>query len=265
MPWYVKPAPVNRRLGKRAAVVDTRMALLHAVARPAQLPPVPKWVNWRANLPDTGVPMLGNEKCGCCVFATIFHYLECAAAYTRHPLPSAPTEAECIEAYSLVTGYDPDDPNTDLGTYVMGRGGAVEHWARVGIVCGGVRNRLARAATVNFKDPDALKQALALGPVMMGASMSEVDCLSPFMWDQQGGDMQGGHEFLCLGFETLSSGKTYYDVETWDGMWRATDDWVAHAVDECVIPLNRAFFDASGVSPSGLDWATVDRLMRAVA
>lgn len=265
MASYLRPSPPGRNFGKREARADHRFSTLHDVLDKALLPPVPKWINWYAAAPSTGVPMLGNDVAGDCVWASGFHYLQLAAAYTRQPLPHPPTDHECLSAYSAGTGYSPGDPSTDNGTYVMGSGGFLDFWTRTGLMCGGRLNKLTNAAQVDFTDLDNFKQAVALGPVFVGASMSESDCYSPFMWEEHAGEILGGHEFLVTGYETISTGKTYFDVMTWDSEFRATDDWILSAVDEAVMALNRAFFDAKGINPASLDWVTVAGRMRAIA
>jgi len=215
-------------------------------------------------LPAAGVPMLGNDRAGCCVFATFMHYLQVLAEYTHVKLPHGPTEQECISAYSAVTGYDPRIPSSDQGTYYAGQGGAFDYWIKHGIICGGKLNKLTDIVVLDQNNQIAMKDALNIGPVMFGAMMSESDVDSAFMWDDHQGPILGGHAFLGLGYETLLSGKTYWDMVTWNGSWRATDTWIAQAVDEAYLPLNLAFFNAQGLNPAALNFAQITAAMRVV-
>lgn len=244
-----------RMLGKLPAVHDPRMARLKDILITA---PNTSAMNWRADLPDSGIPMLGNDVAGCCVFATAFHYIQLAAIYALKPLPQEPTADECLMPYSAVTGYDPtqtqpDGSNpTDKGTVVMGPGGLVEYWIKTGLVCGGVRNMLTSAATVDIHNPDELQAALKLGPVLMGSSLTQANVDADFMWTY-GQPFIGGHETLLTGCEIISSGKAYYDIVTWDGERRADDDFMARSADEAVVVLDDIFFDARGYDPAGID------------
>jgi len=110
-------------------------------------------------------------------------------------------------------------------------------------------------------DIDHLKLALTLGPVFGGAVVRRDDVLSSFMWDVGQSPIDGGHEFLLVDCETLSSGKTYFDVCTWDGMWRCTDDWVVAQMDEATMVLDPAFFGPSGLDPADMDMAAVSASM----
>lgn len=248
-----------RLLGKRAAVRDPRVgslrAVLLAVIAPASM-------NWQAHMPDGGIPMLGNDQVGDCAWASVFHWELIASGYTGVPPPHPPTAAECIAAYSAGTGYNPADPSTDQGTVIMGPGGLVEYWTRTGITIGGEKSVLDSAVTIDHTDLDDLDAALTLGPVFCGATLTKRDADSDFMWDDLSmEEIEGGHEYLIVNRDIISTGKRYYDVCTWDGMWRATDDWLIRKADEMMIPLLPEFFDKSGFNPAHIDLATVRNQM----
>lgn len=249
---------MNRLLGKQPAVRDQRMAALHRVIDAALAPP-PKDVNWRADLPGGGIPMLGNDRAGCCVWASFLHWLQIARSYMGEQV--VPTTEECLAAYAAATGYDPDRPGTDNGTVVMGPGGAVEYWTKVGIVCAGKRNFLTSAVRVDHANLDRIRQALIFGPLLCGAQLTQADVDSDFMWSERAGASVGGHEFLVVGCETISTGKTYYDVVTWDGERRFDDAWALAALDEAVMPLNPAFFDAKGIDAASIGMDEVSKAM----
>lgn len=250
---------MTRLLGKRAAVHDPRMAALRSVM--ATLPTAPAAMNWQAHMPDDGVPMLGNDQVGDCVLASTAHWVQIASGYTGAALPSAPSADECVAAYSAITGYDPNNPLTDQGTVVMGPGGLVEYWTRTGIMIGGELSKLQAAVTIDHTNLDHLDAALTLGPVFCGALISQGDMDSDFLWDAHDGDILGGHEFLLVNREIISTGKRYYDICTWDGLWRCTDSWLLAAADEMMVPLVPSFFDAHGVDPAGIDMAAVEAAM----
>lgn len=243
------------------------MARFHDVFDRSAIPAVtPQRFNWRSDLPDAGVRMLGNDGCGNCCWASAFHLIELGSVFSGDPLPSAPTEQECISEYSAGTGYVPGDLATDQGTVMMGPGGMVERWIQTGITCGGRLNKLTDAVRVNYTDLDEIDAALALGPLMVGAILTEETALGmDYVWDQYRGPIAGGHEFLFLDRERLLSGRRYYDIMTWDGMWRCTEDWVRRAVDEVLLVLNPQWFDRHGVNPAGLDLAAVKQGMASIA
>lgn len=241
-----------RCLGKLNAQPDHRLAALRAVA-PIQKLAVPATTNWRADVPD-GIAFLGNDIAGCCVWASMAHYVQLAGRYTGRVI--TPTQAEVLGANGYgSTGFNAADGSNDNGTIIAGQGGALEFWTNNGIDCGGERNHLTSTVTVDATNLDELVQALSLGPVLAGAVLRQADVASDYLWVATDTDVAGGHTFLIVGHTTLSSGKRYYDVETWDGLWRASDDWLAQSLDEAYSLLDPTFFGPSGLDPADLDQA----------
>jgi hypothetical protein len=244
-----------RALGKLPAVADTRVPMLAHRMDLSALPTLPQQCAWYADLPDAGVPMLGNDTFGCCVEASICHYLQEAALYQG--VTVTPSEAECLKIYSDVTGFDPTNPATDQGTYFMGPGGMIEHWTKNGVLVGGALNKCGPVVQVRHTNPAELQAAIYLfGFVFVGAQLTQDDVDSDFLWTTPRGQIIGGHEFLICGYEKTANA-TRYDVLTWDGIWRTTDAWIAAAVDEACAVFDPAFFNARGVSPGGLDQAAL--------
>ena len=79
---------------------------------------------------DTTIDMLGNDKCGCCVFATMAHLVQCMQRGLGNK-ESQFSAASVIADYSQVTGYIPGEPKTDNGTYM--RDGA-SFWRQTGVL-----------------------------------------------------------------------------------------------------------------------------------
>jgi flagellar hook protein FlgE len=83
-----------------------------------QLPPLPKGDFGHDSL-VTNWGMLGNDKYGDCVLAGAGHehmlWLR-EAGHTEAEVTSLFTEKAALKNYSAVTGFNPDDPDTDQGT-----------------------------------------------------------------------------------------------------------------------------------------------------
>lgn len=250
-------------LGRLAAVPDLRVPRLARHMDLAALPPIPDQVHWHAMTPAAGWPMLGNDRVGCCVFASALHYLQMISLYRGKPI--TPTETECLEAYSAVTGYDSRDPTTDNGSVVMGPGGMIEYWHRHGLMAGGELNKCGTPAVVDFRNVAELQAAIYLfGAVFMGANLTQNDADAEFLWLDQSGRLIGGHEFLFTGFTRLEH-TTRYDILTWDGMRRTDDVWVDTAMEEAVVVYDEEFFDLRGLSPGGFDRVAMLNAMRVFA
>lgn len=242
-------------LGKKPARNDARIPMLVDRVDIAKFPPLPRVVAWYAKMPDAGVPMLGNNHYGCCVPASVCHYLQMHGLYANRTID--PTEAECLQIYSDVTGFNAADPATDQGTYFAGPGGMIDHWAKNGVMVGGKLNKCGPVAKVLFSNAAELQNAInVFGFVFIGANLTQADVDATFLWDRKVGPLIGGHEFLVCGFERTTNA-IRYDVLTWNGMWRASDAWIDRSVDEAYVVFNDDFFNASGVSPSGLNKAAL--------
>ena len=263
-----------RLLGRLPAVIDPRVVNLRMALGSTRVPSASAKMNWRARLPSTGVPMLGNDSVGNCTICTCFHFVQVVSGYAELAIQE-PTVDEAIGAYSAVGGYDPtqtaaDGSNpTDQGLAMMGPGGVVEYWTRNGFTCGGALNKLTSAVDVSLSgDPatrvDRLMDALVLGPVLTGANLSRSNVDADFMWDVAEDPVVGGHEFLVMGAETTATG-TWFDIETWDGERRMTSAFVERNVEEACMVLDPVFFTANGVDPAGVDMAAVQAAMATLA
>jgi hypothetical protein len=251
---------MNRKLGRRAVAHDARMPKLANAIRWDNLPePAQSSLTWLALEPKGGIPMLGNDQFGCCVEASMCHYIQMANLYVRcmgdgTPELPTPTEDECLAIYSAITGFDPTNPATDQGTVFLGQGGALEYWVNHGITVGGKLNKATHGATVNVKDQREIKKAIELfGFVFTGATLTEDNVQSGFMWRPDNSPIAGGHEFLTCGY-----GPGFYQVLTWDGNWRYVPEWEMSHVDEMVIVSDPALFDKHGIDPAGVSLATLN-------
>ena len=239
-----------RLLGKKPAVVDHRVKR-YTARLTSKLPAAPDNVVWYAKMPDTGLPMLLNDQLGCCVAATCCHFVGQSSLYAAERTPLVPTDPECLAIY-VNSGYVPGNPSTDQGWSVLGPGGLIEAWTK-GFVIGGKINKVGPVASVDFKNSEELRVAIALyGFVLTGAALTQADVESDFMFNDVTGKIIGYHEFLIAGCEKVA-GHYYYDVLTWNGRWRATEAWVQARADEAAVVYDEVFFNARGVSAGAVN------------
>lgn len=245
----------ERCIGKLPAVHDPRVKKLAHRMDMGAMPATPDRIAWHAELPADGIPMLGNNAAGCCVFASAFHFVQEIGLYNHKII--TPTTDECLAEYSAVTGYNKDDPSTDNGTLVLGPGGLIEHWSTTGLMIGGELNKCGPVASVNWHDPAELQLAIAtFGFVFVGANLTQADVDSDYLWLNWTAPSIGGHEFLVTGYVRLAN-TTRYDILTWNGMWRCDGDWLEKSVDEALVVFDASFLDAHGLSPGGIDVAAL--------
>jgi hypothetical protein len=73
--------------------------------------------------------MLKNDEVGDCVIAMMLHSIEDFHLDAGTPVPAF-TDEDAIKLYSAITGYNPNDPNTDQGTNETT---AMHYWERRGL------------------------------------------------------------------------------------------------------------------------------------
>ena len=102
------------KLGKKSFIEDKRDLLYRNYRLAAVLPSRPKTFGHQNLISNWG--MLGNDTVGDCVVAGSCH--ETMLWTAEGGKPATFTDANAISDYSAITGYNPNDPNTDQGTVV---------------------------------------------------------------------------------------------------------------------------------------------------
>lgn len=248
------------KLGKLPARHDARIP--HLDTRAPSLPPPPPSADWYSGVTSWG--MLGNDTVGDCVEAATLHLIQQMSTYAGSPL--APTTAEALKFYEDAAGYNPADPNTDQGSYVMGPGGTMEFWAKLGVLCGGQLNKVAAYLQLRRGNMLQLRQGIHLfGGALVGLAFPEIIMSSgvPQVWSNFSGPVAGGHEVLVNGYESVGPVREY-DLISWGQHYRATEAFLVHCMDEAVIAIDPVEMNARGVTASGLDMAQLTQDMQAL-
>src|SRR5262249_20378919 len=73
--------------------------------------------------------MLKNDEVGDCVIAMMLHSIEDFHLDAGTPVPAF-TDQDAVSLYSAITGYSPDDPNSDQGT---NESDAMRYWQKPGL------------------------------------------------------------------------------------------------------------------------------------
>jgi hypothetical protein len=250
------------KLGKRPPAHDVRVPRFSAMA--SRLPPPPPESNWYAEIGSWLV--LGNDVAGCCVDSAAFHFVMQMSAYANPGHGLKPTAAEALAAYSATTGYDPHNPATDLGTYVLGPGGFMAYWLQHGITVGGVLNKCQGYLSLDIKNPIELRHGINIcGGVMLGLELPEsviAKNIVPFVW-RHGGPIAGGHEVLAVGYLSVA-GQCYYDIISWGEHYRIPEPDLLAMLDEAVCVVDDVSINARGVNAAGLDRITLASRMAAI-
>jgi hypothetical protein len=228
-----------RKLGRVATTTNRLAALPLFPDYTSKLPPPPPAVTWSDKVQSW--PMMQNDQYGDCTCATVGHIIQLWTAANR--IDFVPSDQDVLGMYSAVTGFTPDDPNTDNGAVMLD---VLQYWKNTGMA----GHRLTAFARVRVGHHDAVKSAIQLmGAVCLGIAM-------PAAWQQaqtwdvaRGRDgvpgSWGGHEVPAVDYD--DKGVT---VVTWGELVKLTWGAFDKYVEEAQVPVDDDWADSDG-APSG--------------
>lgn len=254
----------NLKLGKKLGrVVDPRTFHLSGLISRTELeqPPEQSYVG-----KGEPIQMYGNDNYGDCVFASQGHQIDVQERSSRQSEIELSTE-DILAAYSAVTGFDPNRPETDNGAYLLD---GLNYRRRVGIgkEADGTGHTIGAYASFDPTDSHLWKWASwAFGTVYIGVwlPLSAADQIrngerwhipdTPSSRDKPGS--WGGHAICAVGY---SSGSAV--LATWGRRIRANWDWLAKYCDEAYAVISEDFLSSTGKTPQGFN---VDQLTQKLA
>lgn len=212
------------------------------------------------------VRMYGNDRYGDCTCAAIAHSVDLRERTARQDDIQLETK-EVLYVYSKVTGFDPDDPSTDNGAYMLD----VLNWVRrygMGAQADGSPHRLVAFAEIDPKSPREWRLASHLfGGVYWGCNLpltaaDQLDAGNRY-WrvDTDAGNRAepgswGGHAMHSSGYSEGSIVTT-----TWDQRLRVTWEFLAEYCDEAYITISEDYLREGGKTREGFD---LEQLVNAV-
>lgn len=233
------------KLGKLPAKHDKR-TLKFAKYRTSSALTTKKAAHWGHGLPFA---MLGNDQYGDCVEAAYAHMLQ--VWIDRAGGSFVPDSTSVLGAYTALTGFNPNNPNTDRGTDMLA---AARYWRSNGMNGYEIDAFLEvnPLSTVDVQDSVAYYGGLNIG---LQLPLSAQDQSSPqSTWTVSTGPGSvagswGGHCVPVSGYDQ----KTIW-VVTWGYIQAMTWDFFETYCDEAFVFLAHEWLENTGVSPSGLAW-----------
>lgn len=192
------------------------------------------------------IGMLGNDNAGDCVEAANGHIVEQQTSIgqgTEVPV----TTAQAIAEYTKLTGYNPNDPNTDQGTMIQD---GLNDMVKAGLN----GHKIAAFAQLDVNNMNDVKLAVAeFGAVDIGfnfpaSAMSQFNSGQP--WDVvKGSPIEGGHCVLVVGYDA-----NYLYVVTWGAIQKMTYAFWTSYVDEAWAVISQDWVNAAtGKDVEGVD------------
>ena len=229
---------------RQAACHDARTLRFSTYAK--ELPPIPAAIAWGAAVKDW--PMLGNNRFGDCAFAGAAHIEQQFAGANGKSF--VPAEADVLNDYSAVTGFDPDKPYTDRGTFLLD---ALNYWRKTG-VCGG--RKIDAYVMAKHDDPDQIRAAIYLfGAAYVGVQLP-MSAFDQKVWDIQGSMFNpdnkpgsaGGHCVCLVGYD--ADGPICI---TWGQVKRMTWRWWLQYADEAYACVSHNWYP-TGIAPNNFNY-----------
>lgn len=244
LPKIGNPLVTQHKLGKLDPK-PVKLSLVDYVKQGVPTPPnefghyawVPKW------------GMYGNDKYGDCVWAGAAHEHMLWCAESKTPLTF--TDANVLQAYTDVTQFNPNDPNSDQGTIVAD---ALKYRASHGLAdANGNAHKLGGYMALQ---PGNLKE-LAVGTWMFSAvgmgiqfpsfAHDQFNHGAPWDLSQSNTGIEGGHYIPIVGFHN-----SMYVCVTWGRLQYMTINFIKEYCDEAYALLSPEFL-TNGKSPEGFD------------
>jgi len=237
------------KFGKKPAQEDPRTLQLAKYA--VSLPPPTSIFGFGGLYFDWG--MLGNDMYGDCVLAGAAHETMLWNRL-RGGVDIPMSEEMTLQDYSDVTGFDPSDPSTDQGTWMLD---ALKYRVKDGVRdAGGGRHKIAAYVQLRAGDfEQAIQAAYVFGAIGIGFAVPET------IWEQvdngeyidlvdPNAQLIGGHYVPGVGSRNSSA---RISIVTWGRRMQMTKRFYEAYVDEAYVMLSAEQIRADGKGIHGLD------------
>jgi hypothetical protein len=211
------------------------------------------------------VPMFANDQYGDCTCVSHGHRILVQERHARQRETPISTD-DVLAAYSAVTGFDPDRPETDNGAYMLD---VLNYMRRTGMgrEKDGTRHQITAYAKVDHTDLQEVRTAIALfGGLYIGIWLPLSAQWQDLMaWDLpsegDAGDgtpgSWGGHAVYANGYDRRG-----VDFYTWSEPAHMTWEFWTNYVDEAYAVISEDFFRKTGKSSRGFDTAQLNAFLR---
>lgn len=216
----------------------------------ANLPTPPASSDWLSPVPAGDWGMLANDRYGCCTCAGVGHK-RIGDVYVNQGTVLQVTDQDALALYSAVTGFRPDDPNTDQGALCQD---VLGYWQKNGFL----GEKIVAFAKVDLANQTEVKQAIAaFGQIYCGfnfpaSAMDQFNAGQP--WDiVRASRIEGGHCVTVGAYD--ASG---LECVTWGKVQRLTWNFFKKYFDEAWVVLTPDQVDTkSGKDVAGFDFYTL--------
>jgi hypothetical protein len=252
----------TRKLGKAPKRNDPRTMKLSRFMDLSALPPAPVSCNRTSSITNLGSML--NDDIGDCTFASGGHMVQAWTAEVgkQYIIPDAEIEA----AYAAVTGYTPNDPNSDTGAVEID---VLNYWRQTGI--GGHKiGAYASISPLGSNFAEYLKQSInLLGGAYAGFSLptyaQDADIwMPPTMMQRVRGlataGSWGGHAVPFVAYDA-----SWFYIISWGTIMKVHPAFVTAYCDEVYGIVSVDQLNENGLTPAGFDNTGMNNQLHLIA
>lgn len=203
--------------------------------------------------------MFGNDTVGDCTCADVGH---ATLYWNKEARKAVDVSTENVLAmYSAITGYNPDDPNSDTGANMAD---VAKYHQKTGLEDEqGNRHKVAAYLAVTPGNFEELKQSIYLfGACSIGWELPE-SAQQQFQAQQpwgvvSGSPIEGGHDTLAVGYDPQ-----FLYVVTWGAVQKVEWGFVSKYMDEGIVKFSEEMLD-SGKSQEGFNVTQLTKDLKAL-
>ena len=251
----------NLRLGRKPARRLLSMPALGDFLDKAVTWPAVPAQGWEFAVNPSTWGMLGNDQYGCCGEAGILHLIQGQSSNTGNPLTA--TTAQALALYSAVTGFDPNDPSTDQGTVLTD---LLTYIQKNGVE---MNNSTGKPVTVEVVGSASLDissfaqlryAAFTFGGTYLGINCPQQCVDDTSNWNFSAGLPPAGGHCIPQEGEGAAGGK----IVSWGMVIPCSTGFLLSYLEEGYVVITKAWLNAQGKSPTGLDLNSLVAAMNAV-
>lgn len=204
--------------------------------------------------------MFRNDEIGDCTVASRAHLLQCEAVNAGRSISI--TDDDVASAYSAVTGYDPDRPETDQGAQMID---VLKFMRQVGLA----GTTIGAFAAVETGSRIQVETAInAFGGLWAGIDLP-ISAQTQTVWDVAPPDRRdashdrnswGGHAVAVIGYQ-----RTGLTFVTWGAIKTMTWEFLMSYCSEGWATIDALWLRDDGLTPSGFDAALMAADLAAVS
>jgi hypothetical protein len=198
--------------------------------------------------------MLANDRIGDCVIAMMLHSIEDFHLDAGTPVPAF-TDADAIKIYSEITGYDPNDPNSDQGT---NEATAMAYWQSPGLrTSDRVDHQIVATVAVDPSDLNECRIAIdefvdlqiAIALPLTAQGQTEWTVVGNGRTGHSAPGSWGGHGIPYREYDADT-----FKCVTWGAELLLTVPFHQDYAQEAHVVVTKEMLDNTGVGPSGVNW-----------